>query len=65
MDNEDVKNEENQKDTTKEEKTYDKVGLLIGGVFGILLSLFGIIDFLMGITVGMFLGLLIGTFIKK
>ncbi|MFA7074432.1 MAG: hypothetical protein WC234_04505 [Endomicrobiaceae bacterium] len=72
MDDKDIKTEEKeplQDGTGKEEeqrqKTYDKEGLLIGGAVGILISLFGIMSFLMAVTVGMFLGLLTGTFIKK
>lgn len=47
------------------QKSYDVAGLLIGAVFGIFIAIIGITDILMGITVGMFIGLVIGTFIKK
>lgn len=47
------------------QKTYDVAGLLIGAVFGIFIAIIGVTDILMGITVGMFIGLVIGTFIKK
>lgn len=72
MNDKDIKTEEKEplqdeteKEEEQEQKTYDKEGLLIGGAVGILISLFGIMSFLMAVTVGMFLGLLTGTFIKK
>lgn len=46
-------------------KTYDVLGLIVGAVFGIFLAVVGITDILMGIIVGMFIGLVAGTFIKK
>lgn len=61
----DKKNQEQPSDGKKNVPTYDIAGLLIGGGVGILFSFTGIVDFLMSIIGGMFLGLLIGTFIKK
>ncbi len=69
--NEEIKQEETQVENTQEEavsvmpKTYDVLGLLAGAVFGLFLAVVGVTDVLMGIIVGMFLGLVIGTFIKK
>jgi hypothetical protein len=75
--NEDINQEDiNQEEMSNDEliqeaeaepkqKTYDVVGLLVGGVFGIFISIVGITDILMGIITGMFIGLVAGTFIKK
>lgn len=65
MNDDDIKNQEQSKDEKQIPETYDVAGLLIGGGVGILFSFTGITDFLMSIIAGMFLGLLIGTFIKK
>ncbi len=65
MSEDDIKNQEQPDEEKKQVPTYDVAGLLIGGGVGILFSFTGLIDFLMSIIAGMFLGLLIGTFIKK
>ncbi len=69
MDNENVKNEEKfdeeNGEAAQEKKSYDVTGLLIGALFGILIAAVGVTNVLMGVTVGMFLGLLIGSSIKK
>lgn len=65
MSEDDIKNQEQPSDGKKNVQTYDIAGLLIGGGVGILFSFTGVVDFLMSIIAGMFLGLLIGTFIKK
>lgn len=65
MSEDDIKNQEEPGDGNKQVPTYDVAGLLIGGGVGILFSFTGVMDFLMSIIAGMFLGLLIGTFIKK
>ena len=57
--NQDLENKE------PEQKSYDVAGLIIGGVAGLFISFMGIINFLMGIILGMFVGLVIGTLIKK
>ena len=59
--NQDINIENNE----NEEKTYDVAGLVIGAFAGLVISFTGIIDFLMGIILGMFIGLVTGTFIKK
>ena len=45
--------------------TYDIIGLIIGAGVGIFISVIGITDILMGIIFGMFVGLVVGSFIKK
>ena len=61
---------ENNQDTNienneHEKKTYDVAGLVIGAFAGLVFSFTGIIDFLMGIILGMFVGLVTGTLVKK
>jgi len=69
MDDENIKNEEireeENEDIVSEQKTYDVAGLFIGSLCGILIAVTGITNILMGITVGMFLGLVIGSYVKK
>jgi len=65
MNDDDIKNQEQQKDEKQIPETYDVSGMLIGGGVGVLVSFTGITDLLMCIVAGMFLGLLIGTYIKK
>ena len=65
MNDDDMKNQEQSKDEKKIVETYDVLGLFIGGGVGLLFSFTGIINFLMSLIIGMFLGLLIGTFVKK
>jgi len=60
-----MENNQNLQDNELEQKTYDVVGLIIGGVVGLFISFIGIVNFLMGIILGMFVGLVIGTLIKK
>ncbi|MBQ3834543.1 MAG: hypothetical protein II816_03410 [Elusimicrobia bacterium] len=57
--NQDIENEQ------YEQPTYDVLGLVIGALVGLVFSFFGIIDFLMGIILGMFVGLVAGTLVKK
>ena len=45
--------------------TYDTVGLIIGACVGLFISIIGITDILMGLTTCMFIGLVVGSFIKK
>ncbi len=61
MSDDEIKNQE----PANKPETYDVAGMLIGGGVGFLFGLTGVMDFLMSIIVGMFLGLVIGTFIKK
>ncbi len=59
---------ENNQDIEKEQherKTYDVAGLMIGALAGLVFSFFGVIDFLMGIIAGMFVGLVVGTLTKR
>ena len=65
MNYDDIKNQEQSKNEKEIVETYDVIGLLIGGGVGILFSFTGIINFLMSLIIGMFFGLLIGTYIKK
>lgn len=57
--NQDIENEQ------YERSTYDVAGLVIGALVGLVFSFLGIIDFLMGIILGMFIGLVAGTLVKK
>ena len=57
--NQDIENEQ------YEQPTYDVLGLVIGALVGLVFSFFGIIDFLMGIILGMFVGLVAGTLVKR
>lgn len=69
--NEEIKQDEAQVEELPKEteapkpKTYDVFGLIAGAVLGLLLAIVGVADVLMCIIVGMFFGLVIGTFIKK
>jgi hypothetical protein len=68
MENNENLEQQNVETTEKEEnavKKYDIEGLIIGAFFGVILAIVGITDILMGIVVGMFLGLVTGTCIKK
>ena len=62
---ENIQEEIPEEESTPKPKTYDVVGLIAGAVFGIFIAVIGITNILMGIIVGMFFGLVIGTFIKK
>ncbi len=58
-------NSENLQSSQTQSQTYDVAGLIIGGIAGLVVSFFGIVNFLMGVILGMFIGLVAGTFIKK
>jgi hypothetical protein len=66
MNDDEINNQQQQDDgEQKKPENYDVAGLLIGGGAGLFFGLTGVMDFLMSIIAGMFLGLVIGTFIKK
>ena len=65
MNDDEIKNQESENNGDKKTETYDVSGMLIGGGVGAIFGLTGIMDFLMSVIAGMFIGLVTGTFIKK
>lgn len=60
-----MENNQEIENNEEERKNYDVAGLVIGAFAGLLVSFLGVIDFLMGVILGMFCGLVAGTLIKK